>query len=226
VPARVRAWPFDPAVAQLVVYRGVVAPTDDDIAMWLDELGRDTDFVTVRTGALLDAMAAPFTRAGFHEAQRLALLEHLDPAIGGAGTSRTRTRRLTAHQLWGAEAVDRAAFDAPWQLDTAAIDDACRATAQHRARVVRADRRVIGYAVTGRDGADGYLQRLAVEPAHQRQGVATALVLDALGWAATRGARRVLVNTHVHNERALALYRGLGFVDRVDQLVVLERSLR
>lgn len=222
IPARVRTWPFDPTVGQLVVYRARVAPTDADVATWLAQL--DTDYTTVRTGALADSNAEPFRRAGFVEVQRLALLEHRSPASAGAAARRGRTRRMRSSDLGDAEAVDRAAFAAPWQLDVAAIDDACRATTHHRARLTRTDGRPSGYAITGRDGVDGYLQRLAVHPDHQGRGLATDLVLDALKWAGGQGAHRVLVNTHVENGRALALYRRLGFTDLSDQLVVLERS--
>jgi ribosomal protein S18 acetylase RimI-like enzyme len=222
IPARVRTWPFDPSVGQLVVYRARIAPTHHDVATWVAQL--DPDFPTVRTGALPTANAEPFLHAGFREVQRLALLEHRSPASAGAAAQRGRTRRIRSSELGAAEAVDRAAFDPPWQLDAAAIDDACRATTHHRARLTRTDGIISGYAVTGRDGVDGYLQRLAVRPEHQGRGLATALVLDALKWAGSQGAHRVLVNTHVGNSRALALYRRLGFTDLDDQLVVLERS--
>ena len=46
---------------------------------------------------------------------------------------------------------------------------------------------VVGYAITGRAGEIGYLQRLAVDPGHQHEGIGTALVADGLWWAARRG---------------------------------------
>jgi ribosomal protein S18 acetylase RimI-like enzyme len=178
----------------------------------------------VRTGALGESSAAPFLTAGFHEVQRLVLLEHRSPAAAGA-SSPGGTRRMRGSELEAAAAVDRAAFVNPWSLDAAALDDACSATAQHRARVVRDRGDVIGFAISGRDGSDGYLQRLAVSPSHQGRGVATTLVLDALRWCGGHGARRVLVNTHLDNTRALGLYRRLGFEDLTEQLVVLERAV-
>ena len=74
----------------------------------------------------------------------------------------------------------------------------------------------------GRAGRTGYVQRLAVHPDQHRRGVATALLADALTWMQRWRADRVLVNTHVDNEPALALYRRLGFVDLPDRLRVYE----
>ena len=70
-----------------------------------------------------------------------------------------------------------------------------------------------------------YLQRLAVRPGVQRQGMGTELVVDALRWSQRHGARSVLVNTQEHNHRALALYEQLGFVRQPDGLDVLELDL-
>jgi len=50
-------------------------------------------------------------------------------------------------------------------------------------------------------------------------------VLDALRWAARRRVGRVLVNTQTTNERALDLYRRLGFVRTPTDLVVLTRPI-
>jgi ribosomal-protein-alanine N-acetyltransferase len=222
VLARVRAWPYSPDVAQLVVYRSAAAPTETDVRGWLGAMNPPVS--TVRTGALGEAAAAVFRASGFHEVQRLALLEHRSPSAAGAAST-GGTRRMRGSELDAVAVVDRAAFAAPWSLDAAAIDDACSATARHRARVVRQRGEVIAYAISGRDGTDGYLQRLAVTPQHQGQGAATALVLDALHWCGGQHAHRVLVNTHVENTRALQLYRRLGFVDLPDQLVVLERAV-
>ena len=45
---------------------------------------------------------------------------------------------------------------------------------------------VVAYAITGRAGDIGYLQRLAVDPDHHHRGIGSALVLDSLGWARRR----------------------------------------
>ena len=106
-----------------------------------------------------------------------------------------------------------------------AIADVRSATPRHRARTIHRDGRLVAFAVSGRDGRLGFLQRLAVDPGAQHQGLGRRLVLDSLRWAGRWRAARVLVNTHVDNEPALALYAATGFVRLPDELVVLERPL-
>jgi ribosomal protein S18 acetylase RimI-like enzyme len=86
-------------------------------------------------------------------------------------------------------------------------------------------RAVSGYAITGRAGPRGYLQRLAVEPAGQRGGIGTALVGDGLRWLRRWGAKEVLVNTQEGNDAAVQLYERLGFRLEAGGLAVLRRAV-
>ncbi len=100
------------------------------------------------------------------------------------------------------------------------------ATPRHRARLAGdADAHLAAYAITGRDAGQGFLQRLAVDPAHQRRGLGRALVLDSLQWLGRWRVRRVLVNTPTDNEAALSLYEQVGFHRLPELLGVYERVL-
>jgi ribosomal protein S18 acetylase RimI-like enzyme len=83
----------------------------------------------------------------------------------------------------------------------------------------------VAYAVTGRAGPRGYLQRLAVDPPAQGVGVGAALVVDGLRWLRRWGAKEVMVNTQEGNAAAVRLYERLGFRLQADGLAVLRRSL-
>ena len=120
--------------------------------------------------------------------------------------------------------VDAAAFPPFWRLDAYGLHEARTATPSSRWRVLRAPG-VTAYSVTGRAGSRGYLQRLAVAPSWQGQGLGTLLVADSLDWLRRRGVQTVLVNTPPDNERALALYRRCGFAVESDRLAVLQRDL-
>ncbi len=112
--------------------------------------------------------------------------------------------------------------------DVATFVDAVRATPAARVRVaVRRDdpSRIVGFAVTGRARRFGYLQRLAVHPAHQSLGVGSTLVLDALRWCRRWGVRRVAVNTQAGNVRALRRYVDLGFRQCDPELLICERRV-
>ncbi|MGD9798103.1 MAG: GNAT family N-acetyltransferase, partial [Acidimicrobiia bacterium] len=121
--------------------------------------------------------------------------------------------------------VDTRAFPPVWRLDGPGLADAVTATPDARFRVARAGRQVVGYAVTGRAGTTGYLQRLAVDPAVEGRGIGRVLVVDGVQWVRRGGGTQVVVNTQVDNNRALDLYRSVGFELLPSGLRVLGRSL-
>jgi ribosomal protein S18 acetylase RimI-like enzyme len=115
------------------------------------------------------------------------------------------------------------AFDSFWQFDRRMLDEARGATPAHRFRIATSpgNKTVVGYAVTGRAGQRGYLQRLAVAPSAQGQGIGTALIQDSIHWLNRRGVRTAYVNTQERNEGAFQLYQRLGFLPQPEGLVVL-----
>ena len=123
--------------------------------------------------------------------------------------------------------VDRRAFGPENSFDALDLRAALDATDRSRLRVAVLGHgghgAIVGFAVTGRDGTRGYLQRLAVDPGAAGSGIGSALVTDALRWCRARGVRRAVVNTESDNVRALRLYRRLGFVDIALDLLLLER---
>ncbi|MDO8391406.1 MAG: GNAT family N-acetyltransferase [Actinomycetota bacterium] len=229
VSCRVQQWSFQAETAQLVMYQQRRLPSGDDLQRWAHELA-ELGYTRLRTSAVTGHAATRMESAGFTVLQELLLLEHTAPrdAVATAGSAARRraeaTRRLLVHEHRRASMVDTAAFGQPWSLDEVAIHDVCSATPRHRAR--GGGDPLAAYAITGRDGRQGFLQRLAVHPDAQRRGLGAALVLDALRWSARWRVERVLVNTPTDNVAALALYEGFGFRRLPDRLRVYERELR
>jgi len=219
---RVSPWRGDHRIAHVVPAPGH-ALSASSVAHCLRTLRR-RGYHSVLTSALNPDEQQPFLAQGFSVHEHLHLLRRdLDddlPVATGARTRRGRRRDRTAVLR-----VDHLAFDAFWRFDRSGLEEARRATPTSRFRVMAVDHEVVGYAVTGRAGPVSYLQRLAVDPAHQRQGLARVLVLDALGWARRSGSTTMLVNTQEANAAALALYRALGFEPEQQGLDVLERGL-
>jgi len=121
--------------------------------------------------------------------------------------------------------VDRASFPPFWQLDDAGLDDALTATPRTRFQVAIDDAgAVVGYAISGRSGRNGYLQRLAVAPDRQGCGLGRALVVDGLRWLARWRAEQCVVNTQWGNEAALGLYERVGFHRLPQALAVLSKG--
>ncbi|MDH3752742.1 MAG: GNAT family N-acetyltransferase [Acidimicrobiia bacterium] len=186
-----------------------------------DKLGAD-DYHSAVTTALGPSEARPFYRSGYTVRRRLALLER--PIERRSRPRDRRLRRARRHERDALLAIDARSFPEEWRFDHQSLDDAVRATPMARFRTAH-DGTVAGYAITGIAGTTSFLQRLAVDPDHQRRGIANALVDDAVWWAARRGAVTMLVNTAEDNDAALTFYEHLGFQRREDDLVVLQRAL-
>lgn len=70
---------------------------------------------------------------------------------------------------------------------------------------------VRGYAGFWYDGEDAELMTIGVGKAHQRQGIAAALLQALIDEAKRQGASRMLLEVRVDNDPALALYHRFGF---------------
>lgn len=221
VSTRVLEWPSQPGVAQLIMYQQHRLPTADELTRWADML-RGRGFHRIRTSALAPAASHRVESVGFHTVQELVLLEHDHPR--GSPKAALPSHRLLVGQHAAASALDHAAFGPGWSLDPVAIAEVRNATPHHRARAAGGTEPT-AYAITGRDGRQGFLQRLAVHPDQQSHGLGRALVNDCLRWLALWRVDRVLVNTPVHNHVAIRLYETAGFRRLGERLRVYEREL-
>lgn len=221
---QVAAWRGSDEVALLSPAPDHPAPSAELIAAELDRLAT-RGVRRVLTGALHQRELDPFLTNGFTEHERLHLLRH---ELGDlpAAEGPVRTRRARPRDLHGVLDIDVRAFDEFWALDERGLADAIRATPSSRYRVM-GDRKgqIQAYAVSGRAADRGYLQRLAVNPDHQRAGLGRTLVTDALTWLRRTGARAAMVNTQQRNQGALALYLACGFVEEPSGLSVLVLDL-
>jgi ribosomal protein S18 acetylase RimI-like enzyme len=223
---RVGAWHADEHVAYVTTGGRTFRPTASGVSTLVARL-RDQGFGGVVTSAMRPQDVPAFVASGFSERERLVVLRRpVAPVPLVEPGAAVRLRRRHGDDLPALLAIDHAAFEPAWQLDADGVRDALGATPRARLRLSTApDGSAVGYAICGRAGRTGYLQRLAVHPSHHHHGHGRALVLDALGWLARRRADEVLVNTQQSNHRAIALYRSLGFEPDRSELIVLERSL-
>ncbi|MGH8993084.1 MAG: GNAT family N-acetyltransferase [Acidimicrobiia bacterium] len=246
--ARLATWRGDGVVAHL-------APTTTGplsagfVTECLDWL-RVRGYRSVVTSALSSPECRGFLEAGFDLHEELDLLTHdlsgLSPRPRGLRRARRRDRPVVI-------ALDELAFPPFWRLHEGGLEEALAATPSVRFRIAgrrfdtarhgdgapctggawgwdprrggEATGSIAGYAITGRGGDTGYLQRLAVHPADRGQGLGRALIVDALVWLRRRGADRALVNTQRTNDRARALYQACGFRLLPEGLSVLARGL-
>ncbi|MGH9283580.1 MAG: GNAT family N-acetyltransferase [Acidimicrobiales bacterium] len=233
--ARLATWRGDGVVAHLAptATRPLSAAFVADCLEWL----RSQGYRSVVTSALSPAECQGFLQSGFDLQEELDLLSH--DLRGVPPWPRPRTRRLRRARRRDRPAVvevDALAFQPFWRLHQGGLEEALAATPSVRFRVARIERHpgerdrphrgtLSGYAITGRGGDTGYLQRLAVHPATRGQGMGRALVVDALAWLRRTGATRAMVNTQRSNDSAHALYEACGFRLLPEGLSVLARDL-
>ncbi len=214
---RVRAWRSHQQIAHLTPVRRPGGLRRRDVDEVVDSLvgAGVTGAVTAAVGPQDEQV---FEDAGFAVHERLLLLRHDLTDIGEA--PEVMMRRAGRRDRSAVLAVDNLAFGDFWRLDDAGLSDAIRATPHARFRVAE-DPAIVGYAITGRAGSSGFLQRLAVRPDQQGRSIGRALVLDSLQWLKRRRASHALVNTQHVNERAAELYERVGFVRENHDLAVL-----
>ena len=227
--ATILPWRGDSRVAYLATAPGGAPPTTTVLRRCLARVADDR-YRTVLTPALAPGEEWAYRAVGFQEHERLHLLardlERL-PAVDTdhAHISLHRARRARHRQVL---ALDALAFRPFWRLDGRGLADALHATPHVLFRVAlpagMADSNgtaPLAYGICGISGSQGYLQRLAVHPDHQGQGIGTSMALDGLWWMRRRGVRRAVVNTQLDNGRALSLYERLGFRIEPAGLVVM-----
>jgi len=70
----------------------------------------------------------------------------------------------------------------------------------------------------------GWIDLLGVKPEFRRKGLARAMMADGIGWLLNRGMDTVYIGVLSKNERALDLYKSLGF-EKDQESIWFERPL-
>ena len=235
---RARPWPNIPGRAFLLISGShgpsIRLPDSPVLATWLTTLSA-WGYSSVRTSALAPAAATAFADIGFTVAQELSLLERQHsshPTVSAPTTDAISTVRLAPYsrsitKSMRAEilALDFAAFGEQWAMDEQTLSEALRATRRVRLFVWKSDGRIEGFVLVGATGRQGFVQRLAVHPDAQRNGIATQLLEASLAWTQRRGCTATVVNTEVSNSAALGAYHRFGFAPLDYGLSVLEMQI-
>ena len=223
--ARTSTWRGDRAIALIVPAHGSPIMSGDFVRHCVDTLA-SRGFRRAITGALAPLEQVGFLAAGFDVEETLVLLRAdirsaLPPPPAGF-----RLRRARRWRHGEVLAIDAAAFAEFWRFDELGLSDALRATPGVRFRMALGKRRrAVGYAVSGRAGTRGFVQRLAVHPDAQGTGTGRRLLLDGMRWMQHGGADEAYVNTQPGNTAALTLYLSAGFQEEPMGLSVLSASL-
>lgn len=71
--------------------------------------------------------------------------------------------------------------------------------------------RVLGYSVIRLLGDEGEIQRIAVDPRHQRRGIARKLMEAMVAFSRARGVGSIALEVRAGNQGARKLYEAYGF---------------
>ena len=120
-----------------------------------------------------------------------------------------RIRPLTEADLPAVIAMEKRCFpEDPWPesvFRSALMDELCFWLAAER------EGRVIGYAGMQAVLDEGYVDNVAVDPDHRRQGAALSLMRGLLAESRRKGLRFLSLEVRAGNAPAIALYASLGF---------------
>lgn len=175
----------------------------------------------VASTPLLPANRGIWERAGFVDHLELKLYRRpLDAAIEKPAAAVAVLEDVPWERL---VTIDASAFEPLWRMSEAALQEAFDATT--RATVLATDPGPdpSGFAIVGVAGGTAYLQRIAVDPTRQGEGLGRSLVRAALGWGMRRGAAAMILNTQPDNAASAALYEAEGFAEVAPGLVVLRK---
>ena len=211
--ARLGPWRGGDHIAHLVVAPD--APLSEAAILDCIARAKAAGYDEVLTSAVGPAEGEPFVEARFTVRERLHLLTQTmarEPAPPDRPVTRA-TRRDRPNVL----ALDDLAFAPFWRLGALGLRDALDATPVRRFRATRSDGEpaLTGYAITGRAGDQGYLQRIAVHPGMRRRGLGQTLVALPSLWCnfgPENSPKRSGANRHpaVANSRAVVVLSELS----------------
>lgn len=213
--AEARPWNTDTPEAHLRLIRGGSGFLEDCVTRLLD-LGAPS----VLSTPLAASARKPWEAAGFETAIDLALLRlSLENDIPGPDHLVQRPTDVSIDSLL---CIDASAFEGFWRFDAVAISEAMHATSKADVLVISdGTDGAAGYAIVGYGHAISYLQRVAVHPDWQGQGMGRSLVRSAARSAKRAGSKALLLNTQAENTAAISLYDSEGYVLLPETLSVL-----
>lgn len=122
-------------------------------------------------------------------------------------------RQMRLDDLPAVLEIDRLSFPVPWPASSYRFEILENPVSNLLVaeRMGAASRRLVGYLGMWELVDEGHISTLAVHPEHRRQGIARALLINALGHFAERGVDSVSLEVRASNEAAQSLYGWFGF---------------
>ena len=207
------AWPDESPVA----WARLVALDDAlDVGEWLDlALPAALDGLRPRGTQKLAWMdyggwAGPHLETrGFKRLTDVMTLSKFDRALPGTQAANARIRPASDADVPAVVAVDRAAFTPHWWHSETTMRRKIMTSSYFAVAELAGE--VVGYAEGELRVPAAHINRIAVHPARQGQGIGALLLQNTLSAFWRHGAGQVTLNTQTGNRRSQRLYRRFGF---------------
>jgi len=112
-----------------------------------------------------------------------------------------------ASVVWG---IDARASEFPWSPGQ--IQQSVDADNEHdQALVIEIEAAVVGFVFFNLVLDEGNIHNIAIHPNHQRRGLASTLLSEAIWQMREHGVKRCFLDVRRSNNAAVAFYTGLGF---------------
>ena len=121
-----------------------------------------------------------------------------------------RITPMRRRHLRGVLRIEQQVYPRPWTFGLFLGEITQRASRVYL--VARVGSEVVGYSGMFRALDDGHITTIAVDPAWQRRGIATRMLLALARAALDRGCRNLTLEVRMSNSGAQALYQRFGFV--------------
>ncbi len=174
----------------------------------------------VLSSPLSRSARTPWESAGFVDYIDLALVRlSLDEPIPAPNHLVARVEEPDFDAMLS---IDRVAFSEFWRYDRRSFIESTQATSRSSVFVIpNGNLGITGFAVVGYGHAISYLQRVAIDPTWQGQGMGRSLIRAAARSARRHGSRALLLNTQFENISAIGLYETEGYTQLPESLAVL-----
>src|ERR671936_1121024 len=131
------------------------------------------------------------------------------PGTSDIEAPRLEIARMRRRHLRGVMAIERQVYARPWSPSLFAAEIADPSNRCYL--VARVHKEVVGYGGLICYGDEAHITNVAVDPMHQRHGIATPLLAGLIPKAIDLGARAVSLEVRVTNWRAQRIYARFGF---------------
>ena len=162
-------------------------------------------------------------RRQFQTREWIVVLQRLGDKPLPAVPAPARIRPMQSGDLEALTRLDALTFDQIWQksahkfAEALAIGDSLM--------IAEMDGQAVGYEWCEVHPRHAHLNRLAVHPNYQGQGIGSQLLHRAISDSLAAGVQKITLNTQEHNHRSIALYQRFGFEMTSQQLPVLVKML-